>query len=99
MPVDSDSAIAWHRAQLRKLRETLKSFEPNRFTMGQPAQSAATGKTQKAIAELQQKIRQSQHIVAAYERQTRRPLATDQRSLASVSWSSWNAQTAHARTR
>ncbi len=99
MPVDSDSAIAWHRAQLRKLRETLKSFETNRFTMGQPAQSATAGKTQKAIAELQQKIRQSQHIVAAYERQTRRPLATDQRSLASVSWASWNAQTSHARTR
>jgi uncharacterized coiled-coil protein SlyX len=99
MPVDSDSAIAWHRAQLRKLRETLKDLEPNRFTVGQPAQSATTGKMQKAIAELQQKFRQSQHIVAAYERQTRRPLATDQRSLASVSWSSWNAQTAHARTR
>ena len=99
MPVDSDSAIAWHRAQLKKLRETLKSFEPNRFTVGQPAQLPTTGTTQKAIAELQQKIRQSQHIVAAYERQTRRPLATDQRSLASVSWSSWNAQTAHARTR
>ena len=68
MPVDSDSAIAWHRAQLKKLRETLKSFETNRFTVGQPAQSPTAGKTQKAIAELQQKIRQSQHIVAAYER-------------------------------
>ena len=56
-------------------------------------------KMQKTIAEMQQKIRQSQHIIAAYERQTRRPLATDQRSLASVSWSSWNAQAAHARTR
>ena len=99
MPVDSDSAIAWHRAQLRKLRETLKDFETNRFAVGQPAQSATTGKTQKTIAELQQKIRQSQHIIAAHERQTRRPLATDQRSLASVSWSSWNAQAAHARTR
>ena len=99
MPVDSDSAIAWHRAQLKKLRETLKDFETNRFTQGQPAQKPTTGKTQKAIAELQQKIRQSQHIIAAYERQARRPLATDQRSLASVSWSNWNAQAAHARTR
>ena len=99
MPVDSDSAIAWHRAQLRKLRETLKNFETPRFTVGQPAQSTRAGKTQKTIAELQQKIRQSQHIVAAYERQTRRPLSTDQRSLASVSWSAWNAQAAHARTR
>ena len=97
MPVDSDSAIAWHRAQLKKLRETLKNIETSRFTVGEPAQSSRTGKTQKAVAELEQKIRQSQHIIAAYERQTRRPLATDQRSLASVSWSSWNAQAAHSR--
>ena len=99
MPVDSDSAIAWHRAQLKKLRETLKDCETARFTVGVPAQSSRTGKTQKTIAELQQKIRQSQHIIATYERQTRRPLATDQRSLASVSWSSWSFQAAHARTR
>ena len=93
MPVDSDSAIAWHRAQLKKLRETLRNIEGTRFTVGELAQSTRTGKTQKAIAEL------SQHIIAAYERQTRRPLATDQRSLASVSWSSWSFQAAHARTR
>ena len=97
MPVDSDSAIAWHRAQLRKLRETLKSIETARFTMGEPAQSNGNGKTQKTIAELEQKIRQSQQIIAAHERQTRRPLTTDQQSLASVSWSSWNAQTASSR--
>jgi hypothetical protein len=95
MPVDSDSAIAWHRAQLKKLRETLKNVETTRFTAGVPTLSGRTGKTQKAIAELEQKIRQSQHIIAAYERQTRRPLATDQRSLASVSWSAWNAQAPH----
>jgi hypothetical protein len=99
MPVDSDSAIAWHRAQLKKLRETLRSFETTRFTVGEPAQSTTTGKTQKAIAELQQKIWLSQHIFAAFERLARRPLATDQRSLASVSWSNWNAQAVHARTR
>ena len=45
MPVDSDSAIAWHRAQLKKLRETLKSIETARFTVGEPAQSSRTGKT------------------------------------------------------
>ena len=72
MPVDSDSAIAWHRAQLKKLRETLKNVETTRFTVGEPTLSSGTGKTQKAIAELEQKIRQSQHIIAAYERQTRR---------------------------
>jgi hypothetical protein len=93
MPVDSDSAIAWHRAQLKKLRETLKNLETTRFTAGD-AHTNSIGKTQKAVTELEQKIRQSQHIIGAYERQTRRPLATDQRSLASVSWSAWNAQAA-----
>ena len=98
MPVDSDSAIAWHRAQLKKLRETLKNIETARFTMGEPAQSTRTGKTQKTIAELQQKILQSQHIIAAHERQTRRPLATDQQSLASVNWGSWAARSAPSRS-
>lgn len=97
MPVDSDSAIAWHRAQLKKLRETLKGIETTRFTVGESLLANRAGKTRKTIAELEQKIRQSQHIIAAYERQTRRPLATDQRSLASVSWSAWNAQAAHGR--
>ena len=97
MPVDSDSAIAWHRAQLKKLRETLKRVETTRFLVGESSHVSRTGKTQKMIAELEQKIRQSQHIIAAYERQTRRPLATDQRSLASISWGTWNAQSAHGR--
>jgi hypothetical protein len=98
MSADSDSTIAWHRAQLKKLRETLKHIETARFTVGEPAQSRKTGKTQKTIAELQRKISQSLQIIAAYERQNRRPLATDQQSLASVSWSSWNAQAAHTRS-
>lgn len=90
MSADSDSTIAWHRAQLRKLRETLKQIETARFTVGEPSHSTKT--TQKTVAELQRKISQSLQIIAAHDRQTRRPLATDQRSLASVSWSSWNAQ-------
>ena len=98
MPVDSDSAIAWHRAQLRKLRETLRSVETARFTVGESAQSNRTGSIQKTIAELEQKIRQSQHIIAAHERQTRRPLATDQQSLASVNWGSWAARSAPSRS-
>ena len=98
MPVDSDSAIAWHRAQLKKLRETLKNIETARFTVGEPAQSTRTGKTQQTIAELQQKILQSQHIIAAHERQTRRPLATDHQSLASVNWGSWAARSAPTRS-
>ena len=56
MPVDSNSAIAWHRAQLKKLRETLKNIETARFTVGEPAQSSRTGRTQKAVAELEQKV-------------------------------------------
>ena len=97
MPVDSDSAVAWHRAQLKKLRETLKSVENARFRVGEAAQSSRAGATRKTIAELEQKIRQSQHIVASYERQTRRPLATDQRSLSSISWGTWNAQLVQGR--
>jgi hypothetical protein len=97
MSADSDSTIAWHRAQLKNLRETLKHIETARFTVGEPAQLRKTGKTQKTIAELQRKISQSLQIIAAYERQTRRPLTTDQQTLASVSWSSWNAQAAHTR--
>ena len=45
MPVDSDSAIAWHRAQLKKLREILKSVETARFTVGEPAQSTPSLQT------------------------------------------------------
>jgi hypothetical protein len=97
MSADSDSTIAWHRAQLKTLRETLKHIETARFTVGEPAQARKTGNTQKTIADLQRKISQSLQIIAAYERQTRRPLTTDQQSLASVSWSSWNAQAAHTR--
>jgi hypothetical protein len=98
MAVDSDSAIAWHRAQLRKLRETLKNIDAALFTVGEPAHSTRTGKTQRTIADLQQKIRQSQQIIAAHERQTRRPLTTDRQTLASASWSNWNAQAAPSRS-
>jgi hypothetical protein len=98
MSADSDSTIAWHRAQLKNLRETLKHIETARFTVGEPAQSRKTGKTQKTIAELQRKISQSLQIIAAYEGLTRRPLTTDQQSLASVSWGSWNAQAAQTRS-
>jgi hypothetical protein len=97
MPADTDSTIAWHRAQLKQLRETLKHIETARFTVGEPAQSRGSGKTQKTIAELQRKIGQSLQIIAAYERQTRRPLTTDQQTLANVSWGSWNARNAPTR--
>jgi len=35
--------------------------------------------------------RKSLRCIAAHERQTKRPLATDLRSLAQVSWGSWDA--------
>lgn len=90
MAADSNSTIAWHRAQLRKLREALKQFETAPFAFGEIAGSKTIGQTQKTIAGLKRKIRDSEQIVAAYERQTRRPLTTDHQSLASVSWSNWN---------
>ena len=99
MAADSDSTIAWHRAQLKKLRQTLKDIETSRFTVGESTHANRTGKTRQTIADLQRKIDRSLHVIAVYERQTRRPLATDQQSLANVSWSSWNARNAHTRNK
>jgi hypothetical protein len=90
MAADSNSKIAWHRAQLRKQREALKHLETATFTFGEIAGSETIGQTQKTIADLKRKIRDSEQVIAAYERQTRRPLTTDRQSLASVSWSNWN---------
>ncbi|HLX18120.1 MAG TPA: hypothetical protein VKS24_23260 [Bradyrhizobium sp.] len=89
MSGDSDSKIAWHRVQLKKNRDTLKSLETARFTIGEIARG---GRTQNSIAELKRKIAESERCIAAYDRQIRRPLATDLRSLTSVQWSSWNAR-------
>lgn len=97
MTADSNSNIAWHRAQLRKHSEALKDLETARFTIGEIAGSKKFGQTQKTLADLRRKITQSQQVIAAYERQTRRPRATDQQSLASASWSSWNANGNRAR--
>jgi len=90
MIADSNSNIAWHRVQLKKNRDAVKALETVRFTMGEMAGS--TGQTQKAIATLKRKIAESARCIAAHERRTRRPVATDLHSLASVSWSSWNAR-------
>lgn len=93
MVADTNSEIAWHRAQLKRLRETLKALEVSRFTVGEMAGSKKTGQVEKTLAELKRKIAQSERLIAEYERRTRRPLTTDLRSLASVSWGSWNART------
>ena len=90
MAADSDSNIAWHRAQLRKHREALQHVETARFTVGEIAGSRQGGQKQKSIAELKRKIAESQQVIAAYEKQMVRPRGTDFRSLASVSWSKWN---------
>ena len=90
MIADSNSNIAWHRVQLKKNRDAVKALETVRFTIGEMAQS--TGQTQKTIATLKRKIAESERCIAAHERRTRRPVATDLQSLSTVSWSSWNAR-------
>ncbi|HVX77593.1 MAG TPA: hypothetical protein VHB49_15775 [Bradyrhizobium sp.] len=93
MVADSNSEIAWHRAQLKRHRETLKALEVSRFTVGEMAGAKSAGRTEKIIAELKRKIALSERCIAEHERRTRRPLTTDLQSLSSVSWASWNART------
>jgi hypothetical protein len=89
MSGDSDSKIAWHRVQLKRNRDALKALETARFTIGEIAKG---GRTQNTVADLKRKIAESERCIAAYERQIKRPVATDLRSLSSVRWSSWNAR-------
>ena len=84
---DSNSKVAWHRAQLKKNREALKALEVARFR----AQHDKLGDTQKAIIELARKIAESEKCIAENERQTRRPLGTDFTSLKNVSLGNWSA--------
>jgi hypothetical protein len=90
MIADSNSNIAWHRVQLKKNRDALKVLEIARFRIGEMTGPAGHAQ-QKALADLQRKIAESVQCIAAHERQTKRPLATDLRSLAQVSWASWDA--------
>jgi hypothetical protein len=90
MVADSNSQIAWHRAQLKKHREALKQLETARFTFGEIAGSKALNQTREMVAELKRKIRDSEQIIVVHERQTRRPLATDFQTLANVPWDKWN---------
>ncbi|MDE2332892.1 MAG: hypothetical protein KGK16_19220 [Bradyrhizobium sp.] len=91
MIADSNSNVAWHRVQLKKNREALKVIEIARFRIGRMAGSN-TKSEQEAIASLRRKIAESERCIAAHERQTRRPLATDLASLAQVRWSDWNTR-------
>ena len=90
MIADSNSNIAWHKVQLKKNREALKNLETSRFRVGYIAGSS--GQTQKTIANLKRKIAESERCIAVHEKLTKRPVATDLQSLASMSWSSWNAR-------
>lgn len=92
MVADSNSQIAWHRAQIKKHREALKNLETSRFTVGEIAGSKSIGETQKTIARLKQRISDSEQIIAAYERQIRRPRTTDFQTLANAPWRNWNAR-------
>jgi hypothetical protein len=91
MTADSNSGIAWHRVQLKKNRDAVKALEIAHFRMGH-----ITGTNElahKNIAILKRKIAESERYISAYERRTKRPVATDVRSLANVSsWSSWKAR-------
>src|ERR1700742_5166354 len=86
---DSNSRIAWHRAQLRKNRGALKQLEIARFTSGHDK----IGETQKAIDELTRKIAESEKCISAHEMHHRRPMGTASRSPTNVSSGNWNAHT------
>lgn len=86
---DSNSKIAWHRVQLKKNRAALKQLEVARFTVGHDK----VGEAQQTIGELTRKIAESEKCISAYERQTRRPLGTDFRSLTNASGGNWNVHT------
>jgi hypothetical protein len=90
---DSNSNIAWHRTRLKKNREALKALEVARIASGHDR----SDKTEKAIIELARKIAESEKCIASHERQSRRPLGTDFRSLTNVSWSAWNFHSSGAR--
>jgi hypothetical protein len=92
MTADSNSDIAWHRVQLKKNRDAVKALEIAHFRMGHIA--GTNEQTLKTIAVLKRKIVESERCIAAFERRTRRPLATDRQSVARMSWSSWNTRRA-----
>jgi hypothetical protein len=88
MNADSDSRIAWHRVQLKKNREALKTLETGRFTAGE----IAGRRHSQSIDDLKRKIAESERCIAVHERGSRRPMATDFGSLTGVNWSAWNTR-------
>jgi hypothetical protein len=59
--------------------------------IGQSSDTRVLYKARRQLTELRDKIRESEQIIAQHDKQTRRPLATDLRSLSSVSWRNWDA--------
>jgi hypothetical protein len=66
-------------------------MEIARFRTGQVA-GANSHEEHQAMARLKRKIAESERCIAAYERRTKRPLATDLQSLAGLRWSSWHVR-------
>jgi hypothetical protein len=91
MVADSDSKVAWHRAQVRKNRATLKRIETAKFFVGEISDQKAIDQSAGLVADLRQKIWESEQVIALHDRRTKRPLATDIRSLSSVPWGNWTA--------
>src|SRR5689334_22462649 len=60
---DTNSKIAWNRAQLKKNRAMLKRLEIARSTVGHDK----VGETKKTIDELARKIAESEKCISAYE--------------------------------
>lgn len=90
MVADSNSRIAWHRAQLRKHREALRRIETAKFTVGEIADPKIVARSRKMVDELREKISQCEQVISLHDRQTRRPLATDLRTLTDSHWGTWN---------
>lgn len=89
MVADSDSRVAWHRAQLKKNRAGLKQIETARFVVGESSDERALAQAKRQVADLRTKIKESEQVIAQHDKQTRRPLGTDPRTLSSVTWSEW----------
>ena len=82
---DSDSSIAWHRAQIKLLRETLLDLEAGAMAAGSIARTKKPVPARDGIAGVTRKLRQSEQLIEAYERRNaRRPRGTDSQSLAGV---------------
>lgn len=95
---DSDSTIAWHRAQLKKHREALRDMEVRRFRFGETSDPRVRIETLRIAANLRRRITASEKVIGAYEKRTLRPRTTDFRSLANVQWSNWNSAPCNGET-